>query len=58
VINKSGRERYSCPFFYDPNVGYDVAPLPGTGAAKFAPVNYGDFLRGELQAGYDKHKAP
>lgn len=58
VINKSGRERYSCPFFYDPNAGYDVAPLPGTGAAKFAPVNYGDFLRGELQAGYDKHKAP
>lgn len=57
VINRSGRERYSCPFFYDPHVFADIAPLSGTGDPKFAPINFGDFLRGELQAGYDKHKA-
>ncbi len=56
VINKSGKERYSCPFFFDPNVACDVAPLAGTGAPEFEAINFGDFLRGELQAGYDKHK--
>ena len=56
VINRSGRERYSCPFFYDPNVATDIAPLPGTGTPKFSPINFGDFLRGELEAAYDAHK--
>lgn len=57
VINTSGRERYSVPFFFDPHVSTNVAPLPGTGEAKFAPLNFGDFLRRELQAGYDAHQA-
>ena len=56
VINRSGRERYSCPFFYDPNVATNISPLPGTGAPTFAPINFGDFLRGELEAAYDAHK--
>ena len=56
VINRSGRERYSCPFFFDPDVAHTVAPLPGTGPARFAPIKFGDFLRGELQASYDAHK--
>ena len=57
VINRSGRERYSCPFFYDPHVSADIVPLTGTGEPIFEPVNFGEFLRGELTAGYDKHKA-
>jgi isopenicillin N synthase-like dioxygenase len=56
VINRSGKERYSVPFFYDPHVSADIAPLSGTGPARFQPVNFGDFLRSELEAGYDKHK--
>ena len=56
VINRSGRERYSCPFFYDPNVSTMIAPLPGTGAPQFEPLCFGDFLRAELEAGYDAHK--
>ena len=60
VINRSGRQRYSCPFFYDPNVAIDIAPLascvtPDRPAA-FAPVNFGAFLAAELEAGYDAHK--
>ena len=55
VINRTGAERYSVPFFFDPDVAYDVAPLPGTGTPRFKPINFGDFLRGELQASYDKH---
>jgi isopenicillin N synthase-like dioxygenase len=56
VINRSGRERYSCPFFYDPHVNTDIAPLPGTGTPKFPPLRFADFLRSELEAGYDAHK--
>ena len=56
VINKSGQERYSVPFFYDPPVTYDVAPLRGTGKTRFDPVNFGDFLRAELSAAYDTHE--
>lgn len=57
VINASGRERYSVPFFFDPHVSATIAPLPGTGTPKFEPLTFGDFLRGELEASYDAHKA-
>ena len=56
VINRSGRERYSCPFFFDPHVNTVITPLPGTGAPKFPPLRFADFLRGELEASYDAHK--
>jgi len=59
VVNRSGKERYSCPFFFDPDVNVEVAPLPGCVTAEqpsqFDSIVYGDFLRAELQAGYDKH---
>jgi len=56
VINASGRERYSIPFFFDPHVSADLAPLPGTGTARFKPLNFGEFLNGELEASYDAHQ--
>ena len=56
VINATGRERYSVPFFFDPNVTANIAPLPGTGTAKFQPLNFGDFLKAELEASYDAHQ--
>ncbi|MEM6303483.1 MAG: 2OG-Fe(II) oxygenase family protein [Pseudomonadota bacterium] len=58
VINTTGRERYSVPFFYDPHVSHSVAPVPGTGAPKFAPVTFGEFLKEELEAAYDAHPSP
>jgi len=57
VINRSGRERYSVPFFFDPHVSTTIAPLPGTGAPQFEPLNFGEFLRAELGAAYDHHKS-
>ena len=57
VINATGRERYSVPFFFDPHVSTDITPLPGTGTPQFAPLNFGAFLRSELEANYDSHKA-
>ena len=56
VINKSGKERFSCPFFFDPHTNSVVQPLKGTGKPKFPPINFGEFLREELEASYEKHK--
>lgn len=58
VINTTGQERYSVPFFYDPHVTTDIAPLPGTGLPKFSAINFGDFLRSELEASYTAHHRP
>ena len=57
VINRSGRERYSIPFFFDPYINTTIKPLNGTGTPKFEPAHFGDFLRSELGASYDQHKS-
>ena len=57
VINHSAKERYSCPFFFDPHVSFTVAPLPETGDPIFAPLNFGEFLRHELSSAYEQHKS-
>ena len=60
VVNLSGRERYSCAFFYDPYVDTVIEPLPeciNTGQqAMFEPVHFGEFLRAELEASYQQHQ--
>ncbi len=56
VINRSGRERYSVPFFFDPHVNTIVQPLPGTGHPRHNPLIFGNFLRSELEAAYEAHK--
>lgn len=38
----SGRERHSVPFFYEPHVDAEIAPLPGD--PPFTPFLYGDLL--------------
>jgi isopenicillin N synthase-like dioxygenase len=39
----AGRERCSVPFFYEPRVDAEIAPLPLPGV-DFAPFLYGDYL--------------
>jgi len=56
VINRSGKERYSCPFFFDPHVSYTAAPLPETGDPVFEPLNFAEFLRHELGSTYKQQK--
>lgn len=61
VINKSGRARYSCPFFFDPHVSARIAPLPACVSDKrpagWTPIGFGDFLHAQLTASYDQHKS-
>jgi isopenicillin N synthase-like dioxygenase len=39
-----GRQRFSIPFFYEPAVDAEIAPLPLEGVKPFEPFLYGDFL--------------
>ncbi|BCG88792.1 2OG-Fe(II) oxygenase [Mesorhizobium sp. 113-3-9] len=36
--------RFSIPFFYEPGVNAEIAPLPLSGAEPFEPFLYGDYL--------------
>jgi len=56
VINKSGRERYSCPFFFDPHVNTVIEPIKGTGNPIFEPLLFANFLKSELEASYQAHQ--
>ncbi|MDW6020388.1 2OG-Fe(II) oxygenase family protein [Mesorhizobium sp. BAC0120] len=38
------RARFSIPFFYEPRVDAQIAPLPIKGGGGFAPFLYGDYL--------------
>jgi len=60
VINVSGVERYSCPFFFDPHVSTIIVPLascvpPGQLPA-YEPIDFGQFLRGRLEGSYLQHE--
>jgi len=49
--------RRSVAFFLDPDPDAVIAALPGTGAARYAPVTGGDYLRGRLEATYGEKGA-
>jgi len=53
------RERYSAAFFFDPHMSTMVEPLPscvdGSHPAAFAPIEFGSFVRDQLEATYDHH---
>lgn len=60
VINLSGKDRYSQPFFFDPSMECTVAPLeeclaPGEDP-QFPPVRYGDYLMERIDKNYDYRK--
>ncbi|HWK43935.1 MAG TPA: 2OG-Fe(II) oxygenase family protein [Stellaceae bacterium] len=57
VKNISGKDRYSCPYFFDMDMNGIVECLPGTGEPKFPPVRYGDYLMERLNKNYTYRKA-
>jgi isopenicillin N synthase-like dioxygenase len=60
VINRSGRERYSQPFFFDPSMEALIKALPPTVPAgstpKYEPVVYGDYLMERIDKNYHYRK--
>ena len=56
VINDSGRERYSCPFFFNPSRHARVAPLTALAgpdaAARYAPVEVGPHYEARMRYEY------
>jgi isopenicillin N synthase-like dioxygenase len=60
VINRSGRERYSQPFFFDPAMTSLIEAFPSCveeGAVpKYPPVLYGDYLMERIDRNYQSRK--
>lgn len=60
VINLSGKDRYSQPFFFDPSMECVVSPLEECLAAgeeaRYPPVRYGDYLMERIDKNYDYRK--
>ncbi len=60
VINRSGAERYSMPYFYDPSADAMIGPLPNCCGedhpAQFEAVRYGDYLMERIDANYAYRK--
>jgi isopenicillin N synthase-like dioxygenase len=60
VINLSGADRYSQPFFFDPAMECVVSPLAECIAAgadpAYPPVRYGDYLMERIDKNYDYRK--
>ena len=54
VVNRSGRERYSIAFFYDPNPDAEVAVIPSCvepgESVRYEPVLAADYLKLRLEA--------
>ncbi len=60
VINASGRDRYSLPFFFDPVFDADLTCLetchgPGN-PAKYPPTTGGQYLLDRIDATFDYHR--
>ena len=62
VINASAeRDRYSVAYFFDPSLDATVACLPrycSDAPAKYAPVRFGDYFAGRLDANYARFEGP
>ena len=60
VVNTSGKERYSIPFFFDPNYMARVEALPSCVGpdrpAKFKPTTSGQHLLDMINATFDYHR--
>lgn len=59
VINRAGRARYSCPFFFDPDMRAEIRPFDSCveeeQSVKYEPLVYGDYLMARLRANHDQH---
>ena len=62
VINRSGRARYSNPFFLSPDMRSKIEAIPATvtpdNPAKYEPVIYGEYVTARIKQNYGRKKEP
>ncbi len=60
MLNLSGKDRYSVPFFFDPGMDAVIDCLPTCARAerpaKYPPIAYGEYLLSRLDAHYAYRK--
>ena len=60
VINRSGGDRYSLPYFFDPSMDALIECVPTCTDAdhppQYPPIRYGDYLMERLNKNYDYRK--
>jgi isopenicillin N synthase-like dioxygenase len=56
VVNRANRERYSIPFFYEPDMHSTLEVMPNyinkDCPAKYSPIEYGDYVVSRLQGDF------
>jgi len=56
AVNSSGRERYATPFFFSPDVTYEMSCLPSCQSPdnppKYEPITYGEYRKWFMDANY------
>ena len=59
VVNRTGKERYSCPFFFDPNIHSHISTLPNCvdkgEQSKYSDIVFGDMVMDHLRSNHDQH---
>jgi isopenicillin N synthase-like dioxygenase len=62
VINRSGGDRYSMPYFLDTGMDAQITCLPGCATvdrpAQYPPVRFGDYLMERLNKNHDYRRIP
>lgn len=54
VINRSGRDRYSVPFFFDGNIETVLEPLDGSGSGNVKALTVEEHMRERFQSTYGR----
>ena len=56
ATNSSGLDRYAAPFFFSPDVTYELACLPSCQSPdnppKYPPITYGEYRQWFMDANY------
>ena len=59
VVNRTGKKRYSCPFFFDPNIHSHISTLNSCvdkgEKRKYTDTVFGDMVMDHLRSNHDQH---